>query len=710
MAGSLQPRVKTWVATEDVTYSDLNAEFDNALLAMQPLLIDDYSTDTTQMQVVTDPGEVGTESKATTLAGEIARLRFLIKEITGEDYWYESPISSLIGLSNAIGTGLTDNRLVSGRVLTTSAQPAFLVPAGNARTVRIDGTPTNFIYYVNGSEYSLTTDVTLTNLTAAPSTNNTCLINDAVAADQYWTKYAGEDGTEIPVDNMGSEISALIGKYAGFKINNGTTDEYFIAYVRSSTSLTKARRGYFFDSSDNPIPRIVYTDNDVITLMKLTWIFAKTDGTLTATYNNPVWSDDEPSSPAIGDYWFDYSANKWKVYGVGSYSDADAILVGMCLQDATNCVAARSFEFFKPYDNLNTLELFPESNASVRTRLPGMISVWGSTIKNEYNLHAWDMTIDRESGVSENASTYYYFYITETGDKVISDKKPHDRRGDLQGYYHPHQSWRCVGYAFNNASSNLTAVNSYYYAQTTTPILHPQTAAANIEVINRVIPLDSTSGAFTQYLPSAAFWRGQVITLIKTSSDLNPITIDAFGAETINGAATISLNTQFESVDLLSDGSNVWLKNRHIPPFGATYTPTINGFGTVSAVSFRYDRRINKCAVEGIWTNGTVAASQARISLPTGLTLDTTRMIAAHSAMYGICFSGADTTATQMPGAEGPFVIIYLSGVTNAVGISDLTDTDDPSGIFADVNGSEISSNNQVSCASFEVPISGWAV
>ena len=46
MAGSLQPRVKTWVSTEDVTYSDLNAEFDNVLLAMQPLLMDDYSTDT----------------------------------------------------------------------------------------------------------------------------------------------------------------------------------------------------------------------------------------------------------------------------------------------------------------------------------------------------------------------------------------------------------------------------------------------------------------------------------------------------------------------------------------------------------------------------------------------------------------------------------------------------------------------------------------
>ncbi len=148
MAGSLQPRVKTWVDDEDVTYSDLNAEFDNVLLAMQPLLIDDYSANVLQMQVTTDPGEVGTESVATTLAGELARLRFMLKEVTGKTNWYESPVSSIAGLSNAIGSGLTDNRLVSGRVRTGSQQPTFLVPHGAARTVTLKGLTTNFLYFV----------------------------------------------------------------------------------------------------------------------------------------------------------------------------------------------------------------------------------------------------------------------------------------------------------------------------------------------------------------------------------------------------------------------------------------------------------------------------------------------------------------------------------------------------------------------------------
>lgn len=92
----------------------------------------------------------------------------MINEITGEDEWYESPVASLLSLANALGTGLQNNRLVSGRVLSTSEQPAFLVPNGAARTIKLDGTPTSFLYYINGVQYTIATDITLTNLTAAP--------------------------------------------------------------------------------------------------------------------------------------------------------------------------------------------------------------------------------------------------------------------------------------------------------------------------------------------------------------------------------------------------------------------------------------------------------------------------------------------------------------------------------------------------------------
>lgn len=560
--GGLYSRLKTWVTTEDVTHTDLNAEFDNVLTNFVPLMIDDYSANTAQMQTQTDPGEVGTESLATSFAGEIARIRFILAEITGQDYWYESPSSSLAGLENVVGTGLTNNRLVSGRVRTTSAQPIFLVPNGAARTIKLDGTPTSFLYYVDGTQYTISTDVTLTNLTAAPSSNNTCLVNDALAADQYWTKYEGEDGRGITVDAMGTEISNLVGKFAGFKLSNGAETEYFIAYVASSTSLTKARRGYFFDSSDAPIPRIVYTDNDTITLMKLTWVFAKTDGTLTVTYNNPVWSDDEPSSPATGDYWFDLSANTWKKYDTVAYADADAMLVGICLQDSSNTVAARSFEFFDDYADLNTVEIVAESNTQVKSKYPGsQINVWGSVIKNDYNLHTWDMTLDLESGVTEGASTYYYFYITETGDKVISDKKPHNR-ADLHGYYHPSHSWRCVGRAFNNSSSHLEQIESYYITKPSETIL-ALSATATLTPINKEILLSGASFTTTLYTAATAEGnKGRIITFVHLGTSITQLyTIDGFGSETIGGAATYVMYSNGEVLQIISDGTNWQILN-----------------------------------------------------------------------------------------------------------------------------------------------------
>src|SRR3972149_2467488 len=73
--------------TAAIYNSDHQVHIDNGV----PLQLDDYSSTVVQMQTTTNPGEVGTESQATSLAGEIERLRFTIKEITGRAQWYETP-------------------------------------------------------------------------------------------------------------------------------------------------------------------------------------------------------------------------------------------------------------------------------------------------------------------------------------------------------------------------------------------------------------------------------------------------------------------------------------------------------------------------------------------------------------------------------------------------------------------------------------------
>ena len=88
-------RVKTWVSNEVLTASDLNGEFNNLLNNTIPASIEDYSADVSTMQTTADPGGVGTESLATTLAGELARIRYAIKRIAGGAQWYTAPVVTL---------------------------------------------------------------------------------------------------------------------------------------------------------------------------------------------------------------------------------------------------------------------------------------------------------------------------------------------------------------------------------------------------------------------------------------------------------------------------------------------------------------------------------------------------------------------------------------------------------------------------------------
>lgn len=457
--GAQYARVKNWVSTEDVTYSDLNAEFNNILTNFLPAMMDDYSVSATQMKLQTDPGEVGTESLATTLAGELERIRYALAEVKGTTYWYTSASSSITELASALGGGLAPNRISSGRERTDSSQGIFLVPHGAATTVTLKGATTPFVYYIAGTQYTISADVTITTLVTAPTSNNTCLVNDAGLTSQTFTKQLGEFDTEIPIDNVGSEVTTLNGKLAAFSV--GST-EYFLARVDTTNNrLHKCFRGYFFDSADAPIPRLTLADNATITLMKLAWIYAKTNGTLTVSYTNPRIGDSSPASPATGDYWFDTVNEVWKYFDSAAWVSAGATLVGLAVINGTNCVAARSFDFFANYSDLNTVEIERLSATEVRSKaISSYLTVFGTTLNWKGDFLRWDITADRDSGVSESASTHYYCYVAENGNPVISDVAPYDR-ADLRGRYHPYHTWRCLGEFFNNASSDISGVVDY---------------------------------------------------------------------------------------------------------------------------------------------------------------------------------------------------------------------------------------------------------
>lgn len=86
---------KTWAEHEVLTTTHLNSGFNRTVTANTPTCADDYSSTTTQMRATTDPYPSSAESLATTLAGELERLRYQMNAIAGKTYWYQTIDNSL---------------------------------------------------------------------------------------------------------------------------------------------------------------------------------------------------------------------------------------------------------------------------------------------------------------------------------------------------------------------------------------------------------------------------------------------------------------------------------------------------------------------------------------------------------------------------------------------------------------------------------------
>ena len=322
----------------------------------------------------------------------------------------------------------------------------------------VEGAGTNLLIEVKGTPYTLDADVTETTLAVAPSTNNTCLVNDTTATDHERTRILGEGIRELTIDNIGSEITSLNGTYQAFKVGN----EYFMAYVDTDNNrLYRGYRGYFYDSSLEPINRETIANNDTITLMKLGFVFLDKDlTTIDVTYTNPTHSGNEPDSPATADYWMDMDDNQWKRYDGSNWQDVDRVFLGHCVMDETNCVAARSTHFSKMFSEVKTMEFEKVLDDKVRVKnTASKLSVYGTTLNFGSTLPSWDMdgnlaTSADMYNVAEQASMSYYMYISEGGKSIISDISPY-YLSELQGFYHPHNTWRCVVKVYNNASSNI---------------------------------------------------------------------------------------------------------------------------------------------------------------------------------------------------------------------------------------------------------------
>jgi hypothetical protein len=236
---------------------------------------------------------------------------------------------------------------------------------------------------------------------------------------------------------------------------------------------------------------------------------------------------------------------------------------------------------------------------------------------------------------------YYTEYVG--GDGVPDGIEFHT---DLSGAPVSIEVWRHVG-VVDSADENVNniAINATNIATNVTDIAtNAADIAANaLDTItfksstytavttDEVIQVSSGS-AFTVTLYPAAGNAGKKLTILKTSSDFNPVTIEGNASETINGNLNTNVVTQYERIELLCNGFNWFIMRRDCNTAWISFTPT---FGNVT---------LNSGNTNGRWRRiGDSIEIQAHIYMAGDTTVDSSITIQPPT---GIAFDGSKVAVT----------------------------------------------------------------
>jgi hypothetical protein len=554
--------------------------------------------------------------------------------------------SNVTNLNTQITNASTSSRLVSGKKSANSSAPKFLEPIGTSNQVKVLATDTDLIFITGESQFNIVDDIVASGLVSPPTSNNTALVNDSTLSGQDYSKTLGEFGTFLNIDTIGSEISALNGQVAGFRLG---ASEYFVARIDTVNNVLKeAQRGIFVDSSSNSLERGGVSDNDTITLMKLTWLYIQSDASVLASYSEPFYGATQPSSPTDGGMWFDTVNQVWKRFNSTVFVEVEAVPLGLCLQDENgHTVAARAFEFYGDFLDDNSIELVYKDNAEVNSKSRNnLISVFGTrVILNEAALR-FQIGSNLEPGKTEAVSTMYYFYIKENSDLIVSPDAPLDRRGDLKGMYHPQETWRNVGRIFNDASGNfdqdslVTIDESLGYKKSFNPGVI--TSDYQLSVSDDVISLDSSGGAFDITLPDPSLAPFKSWVLIKINPEADAISL----VGTINGLTNRQLFGEYETMEIYSNGSSYLIKSWD-KPFQTVAYNTISGFGsTGTAIPYFANTTGGLTKGAGVFTvdNSSVNGLSVTVVRRAKFELSLSAGAAAGATIVGFSLNASSTT------------------------------------------------------------------
>lgn len=152
-----------------------------------------YSASTTQMQTVTDPYPAGAPSLATTGAGELERIRYILKDLTGWSQWYARTENLNFGARNVTTTGSITGGAVAGSTLAVGSGTTL-----NKITIANVGvTPTastaavgvySYVVSPSGGSLSLTPGVDYVKVIGTPQQTSLCpLVNARITGTNQLT-------------------------------------------------------------------------------------------------------------------------------------------------------------------------------------------------------------------------------------------------------------------------------------------------------------------------------------------------------------------------------------------------------------------------------------------------------------------------------------------------------------------------------------------
>lgn len=145
------------------------------------------------------------------------------------------------------------------------------------------------------------------------------------------------------------------------------------------------------------------------------------------------------------------------------------------------------------------------------------------------------------------------------------------------------------------------------------------------------IRADGTSTAFIVTLPTAVGFTGVTFTIEKVDSSGNAITVATTSAQTINGATTQTLSTQFQSITVVSNGSN-W---EGVPTLATSSTGITRFVSSVSAA-----------------TSAGATASTDYVYLVSGTTTLTLPTAIGNTNLYTVKNTGSNTVTVATTSAQ----------------------------------------------------------